>query len=322
MISAEPHQAPNLPMLSHLGLVGHEPKANWRRETVWVVTGHGPFNAHLFRIGVRLTGSCEICLNENQDSWHVLIHCPHWTDARNRLINKAGSWDLGLAGSDKLEANLAALDELCREICRYLLSRPEHKSTSSDVNNRDMQTAPAYREENNASAHGSNAATAQEMESARGSLHLGEIKQSPSFVYIALHSVSSVLLELILIDFTYNLVVDPYNMSAQPDKKTWERFLERYYLDELNVTKEAAMIKRLCDIIIAQQRKLEGEQPIKGREAAKVVLDLVFEAETGASVELRSRMQMLCGSASTRTCVVPTRYQRIHGGLKLYKPSS
>jgi hypothetical protein len=52
-------------------------------------TGHGPLNAHLYRIGSVDSALCPRCHAEPETAKHVLMHCCFYSDARRTLRAKA-----------------------------------------------------------------------------------------------------------------------------------------------------------------------------------------------------------------------------------------
>jgi ribonuclease HI len=52
-------------------------------------TGHGPLNAHLARIKSTDSPLCPRCHKERETAKHVLLHCPHYSEARHILRTKA-----------------------------------------------------------------------------------------------------------------------------------------------------------------------------------------------------------------------------------------
>jgi ribonuclease HI len=74
--------APSLKVTNEL--LGHS--RNVTRRVVALLTGHGPFRAHLSRIGVSVNPECRYCETENETGWHILAECQAvWRARLNHL---------------------------------------------------------------------------------------------------------------------------------------------------------------------------------------------------------------------------------------------
>lgn len=59
-----------------------------------LLTGHGPFRAHLNRIGKLESGACPDCPMAMDDPLHRIYLCPRYTDARNNVLIQIPEWPL------------------------------------------------------------------------------------------------------------------------------------------------------------------------------------------------------------------------------------
>lgn len=60
------------------------PLKHLSRRTVQLITGHGEFGMHLYRIGKRESGLCELCQVED-DPIHRITTCSIFEDIRNTI---------------------------------------------------------------------------------------------------------------------------------------------------------------------------------------------------------------------------------------------